>query len=62
MREYAGAGEPGYFTNRLYGALWVGNVPTPEQTAAVLGVAVRPLTELAAALKRHDQTISLRGA
>jgi Xaa-Pro aminopeptidase len=47
IREYAGPGEAGYFTNRLYGALWVGNVPTVDETAAVLGLEVRPLSELA---------------
>ncbi|MGI8666959.1 MAG: aminopeptidase P family protein [Jatrophihabitans sp.] len=54
VREYAGAGEPGYFTNRLHGALWVGNVPSVEQTAEALGLTVRPLTELAADLARHS--------
>jgi len=47
VRAYAGPGEPAYFTNRMYGALWVGNVPTPSETAEVLGIDVRPLTELA---------------
>lgn len=61
VREYAGAGEPGYFTNRLYGSLWVGNVPNAEQTATVLDLAVRPLTELAGAVKRHSDTVSLSG-
>ena len=61
LREYAGAGEPGYFTNRLYGALWVGNVPDIEQTAAVLDLSVRPQSELADALKRHQDTLTLKG-
>ncbi|HEX2902255.1 MAG TPA: aminopeptidase P family protein [Jatrophihabitans sp.] len=61
LREYAGAGEPGYFTNRLYGALWVGNVPNAAQTSAVLDLPVRPLTELAGALERHRDTLTLAG-
>lgn len=51
VREYEGPGTPGYFTNRLYGALWVGNVPTVADTASVLGVTTRPLTELAGDLQ-----------
>jgi Xaa-Pro aminopeptidase len=50
VREYAGPGEVGYFTNRLYGALWVGNVPTVTETAEALGLQVRPLSDLAADL------------
>ncbi|HTZ43235.1 MAG TPA: aminopeptidase P family protein [Jatrophihabitans sp.] len=62
VREYAGPGQPAYFTNRVYGALWVGNVPTPAQTEAVLGIRVRPLTDLPAALKRHGgATLAPRG-
>jgi len=62
IREYAGPGEPGYFTDRVHGALWVGNVPTREQTETVLGVRVRPLTELADALRRHGgPTLAPRG-
>jgi Xaa-Pro aminopeptidase len=51
VREYAGPGEVGYFTDRLYGALWVGNVPTVADTAAALGLTVRPLAELAGDLR-----------
>jgi len=61
LREYAGAGEPGYFTNRLYGALWVGNVPNGEQTTAVLGLETRPLTDLAGDLRRHPDSVLLAG-
>ncbi len=59
VREYAGPGEVGYFTNRLYGALWVGNVPTVAETAAVLSVATRPLSELAGAVRGTDAPVSL---
>jgi Xaa-Pro aminopeptidase len=47
IRTYAGPGELAYFTDRRYGALWVGNVPTPEQTEAVLGLRTRSLADLA---------------
>ena len=53
LREYEGPGTPGYFTNRVYGALWVGNVPTVAVTEAVLGVATRPLSELVRDLEVH---------
>ena len=53
VREYEGPGTPGYFTNRVYGALWVGNVPTVAGTEAVLGVPTRPLSELARDLQAH---------
>ena len=46
IAEYAQAGEPGYFLDRAHGALWVGNVPNAEDTAATLGVRVRPRSEL----------------
>ncbi|MEO6702018.1 MAG: aminopeptidase P family protein [Jatrophihabitantaceae bacterium] len=59
VREYAGAGEPGYFTNRVHGALWVGNVPGVQQTAAVLDLPVRPLAELAGELRRYAGTPTL---
>jgi Xaa-Pro aminopeptidase len=63
LREYAGPGRPSYFTNRLYGALWVGNVPSATDTAKVLGIEVRPLTELAADLAHHRgrPTLAPRG-
>jgi Xaa-Pro aminopeptidase len=53
LREYKGPGTPGYFTNRVYGALWVGNVPTVADSATVLGVATRPLSELGRDLEAH---------
>ena len=46
IAEYAQAGEPGYFLNRAHGALWVGNVPSVEDTAAALGLRVRPRAHL----------------
>ncbi|MGX7678111.1 aminopeptidase P family protein [Jatrophihabitans sp. DSM 45814] len=51
VREYSGAGEVGYFTNRMFGALWVGNVPTVSETQSVLDIRVRPLSELASDLR-----------
>jgi Xaa-Pro aminopeptidase len=45
--EYAPPGRPEYFTDRVHGALWVGNVPSPAQTADVLGIATRPRRDLA---------------
>jgi Xaa-Pro aminopeptidase len=53
VREYAQPGEVGYFTSRLHGAVWVGNVPSVDDTAAVLGIATRPLATLADDLARH---------
>jgi Xaa-Pro aminopeptidase len=62
IREYAGPGQPAYFTDRVHGSLWVGNVPTPEQTERVLGIRVRPLAELADAVRRHTgSTLAPRG-
>ncbi len=46
VRAYHPAGSEGYFTDHLFGALWVGGVPTPSETADVLGLAARPLDEL----------------
>jgi Xaa-Pro aminopeptidase len=46
VREYAQAGEAGYFTSRTHGALWVGNVPSVADTAAVLDIATKPLDAL----------------
>jgi Xaa-Pro aminopeptidase len=53
LREYEGPGTPGYFTNRVHGALWVGNVPTVADTEAVLGLTTRPLSELGRDLEAH---------
>jgi len=51
VRTYHHAGSEGYFTDHQFGAIWVGNVPTAEETAAVLGLTTRPLAELAHALE-----------
>ncbi|MCW2540821.1 MAG: Xaa-Pro aminopeptidase [Frankiales bacterium] len=59
IREYAGAGEVGYFTNRQHGAIWVGNVPSVLETAAVLGLTVRPRNELGRDLRALDRTTTL---
>ena len=53
VREYEGPGTPGYFTNRVHGALWVGNVPTVADTGSVLGLTARPLSELGRDLEAH---------
>jgi Xaa-Pro aminopeptidase len=56
VREYATAGEVGYFASRTHGALWVGNVPSVADTEAVLGLPTRSLGELATDLdKLADQ-------
>jgi len=37
---------PAFFTDRMYGELWVGPRPSLAATSALLGVAARPLEEL----------------
>ena len=37
---------PAFFTDRVYGELWVGPRPSLEATSALLGIATRPLEEL----------------
>jgi Xaa-Pro aminopeptidase len=63
VREFAQAGEVEYFTGRSHGALWVGNVPSLGDTAAVLGIATRPLAGLRDDLapRRSDPAALLRG-
>jgi Xaa-Pro aminopeptidase len=63
VREYAQAGQPEYFTGRVHGALWVGNVPSLSDTEQVLGLRTRPLAALAADLApfRDDAAALLRG-
>jgi Xaa-Pro aminopeptidase len=63
LREYAQAGEVEYFTGRVHGALWVGNVPSLGDTATVLDLRTRPLTALAADVAGHrdDAVALLRG-
>ena len=53
VREYAQPGEVAYFTSRTHGAVWVGNVPSVEDTSEVLGLPVRALSELPSVLARH---------
>ena len=63
VREFAQPGEAQYFTSRVYGAVWVGNVPSVADTEAVLGLATRPLGALAGDLARYrdDHVVLLRG-
>ncbi|MDQ2796930.1 MAG: Xaa-Pro aminopeptidase [Actinomycetota bacterium] len=63
VREYSQPGEVEYFTSRVHGAVWVGNVPNVADTASVLGVPTRPLAALTEDLAkfRGDSTASLRG-
>ena len=62
IREFAGPGTPAYFTNRMYGAVWVGSVPSVEDTEAALGVTTRSLADLPAALANAaSDTVTLRG-
>jgi Xaa-Pro aminopeptidase len=55
VREYAQPGEVGYFTSRVHGAVWVGNVPSVEDTSSVLGIETRPLAALPDDLARHRE-------
>jgi Xaa-Pro aminopeptidase len=63
VHEFDGPGQPGYFTNRLTGALWVGNVPSVADTATVLGIQTRPFSELGRDLQAHRgrPTLAPRG-
>lgn len=63
LREYAQAGQPEYFTGRVHGALWVGNVPGLGDTEQVLDLRTRPLAALAADLTpyREQPVALLRG-
>jgi Xaa-Pro aminopeptidase len=64
VREYAQPGEVAYFTSRVHGAVWVGNVPSVADTGEVLGIPTRPLAALAddLAAYRDDSSAVLRGA
>lgn len=53
VREYAQPGHVEYFTNRVHGAVWVGNVPSVGDTEAALGLPTRPLAQLGADLGRY---------
>ena len=46
IREYHHAGSERFFTDHQFGAIWVGNVPTPQETSDVLAIATRPLSAL----------------
>jgi Xaa-Pro aminopeptidase len=52
VRAYHHAGSERYFTDHQFGAIWVGNVPTPEETESALQLRTRPLTDLPEALAR----------
>jgi Xaa-Pro aminopeptidase len=49
---------PSFFTDRMYGELWVGPRPTLAATSALLGIETRPLEELD---KRSGKARVLRG-
>jgi Xaa-Pro aminopeptidase len=58
--EYAPPGRLEYFTDRVHGALWVGNAPSPEETAEVLGITTRPRGDLSsdvAAWRDRDSAV-----
>ncbi len=46
IREYAQPGEVAYFTSRLHGAVWVGNVPNLADTTEALKLTTSPLAML----------------
>ncbi len=55
--DYAPPGQLEYFTDRAHGALWVGNAPSPAETAEVLGITTRSRGDLStdvAAWRDHD--------
>ena len=58
--EYAAPGQIEYFTDRVHGALWVGNVPSPAETGEALGIVTRPRRDLAsdvAAWRDRDSAV-----
>jgi Xaa-Pro aminopeptidase len=68
IREYHHAGSERYFTDHQFGAIWVGNVPTPAETSETLELPTRPLAALphdlepwrdqeCAALTGHDPLV-----
>jgi Xaa-Pro aminopeptidase len=63
LAQYAQPGEPGYFADRVHGAVWVGNVPNLDDTRDVLGIDTRPLRELRSDLSayRDDDAALLTG-
>ena len=52
VREYAQPGEVAYFTSRVHGAVWVGNVPNLGDTEQALQLETRPLAALGSDLAR----------
>jgi Xaa-Pro aminopeptidase len=52
VREYAAAGDVGYFASRTHGAVWVGNVPSVAETADALDLPTRSLAALAGDLAK----------
>lgn len=52
---------PAFYTDRVYGELWVGARRGLAQTAAALGVATAPLTDLPTALESLADARVLRG-
>jgi Xaa-Pro aminopeptidase len=52
IREYSAAGELGYFASRTHGSLWVGNVPSIDDTASILSLTTRSLSDLGRDLDR----------
>ncbi len=50
-----------FFTDRVYGELWVGARPTLASVSALLGIDVRPLEELEKALEAVQPARVLRG-
>ena len=61
--EYAQPGEARYFTSRTHGAVWVGNVPSVDDTENTLRIATRPRNELAQDVEawRSEPVALLRG-
>lgn len=53
LAQYAQPGQARYFTDRVHGAVWVGNVPSLEDTSAVLGIETRPLAALRSDLEPY---------
>ena len=56
IAEYAQPGEVAYFTDRGHGAVWVGNVPSVDDTQRVLGLRTRPRAALADDLAPYRET------
>jgi Xaa-Pro aminopeptidase len=52
LREYAQPGEVAYFTSRLHGAVWVGNVPNLADTSEALKLTTRAVATLSHDLAR----------